>query len=112
MQCVYMFSQFIFSEFAAQTHGVLLQYLELLTSPSVVSPQDYANKVIPSVAELAERYGLCAPICMQIIRPVLHTSLLASMSFLLSCVSDHHSSLPHWRCKSRNELLTRKLRNV
>ncbi|KAF8639741.1 hypothetical protein AX17_001003 [Amanita inopinata Kibby_2008] len=60
------------------THGVLLQYLELLTSPSVVSSDDYAKKVLPSVGELGETYGVCAPICMQIIRPVLHTSLLSA----------------------------------
>ncbi|KAJ7283481.1 transcription factor/nuclear export subunit protein 2-domain-containing protein [Mycena rebaudengoi] len=60
------------------THGVLLQYLELLTSPSVVAPQDYANKVLPSLAELGEVYGICAPICMHIIRPVLNAKLLAA----------------------------------
>ncbi|KAF7355034.1 THO complex subunit 2 [Mycena sanguinolenta] len=60
------------------THGVLFQYLELLTSPTVVSPQDYANKVLPSLAELGEVYGICAPICMHIIRPVLNAKLLAA----------------------------------
>ncbi|KAJ7755620.1 transcription factor/nuclear export subunit protein 2-domain-containing protein [Mycena maculata] len=60
------------------THGVLLQYLELLTSPSVVAPQDYANKVLPSLAELGELYGICAPICMHILRPVLNAKLLAA----------------------------------
>ncbi|KAF8165073.1 transcription factor/nuclear export subunit protein 2-domain-containing protein [Crassisporium funariophilum] len=60
------------------THGVLLQYLELLTSPSVVAPRDYADKVLPSLGELGQNYGICAPICMQIIRPVLHASLLTS----------------------------------
>ncbi|KAF7353062.1 THO complex subunit 2 [Mycena venus] len=59
------------------THGVLFQYLELLTSPTVVSPQDYANKVLPPLAELGELYGICAPICMHIIRPVLNAKLLA-----------------------------------
>ncbi|RDB20480.1 THO complex subunit 2 [Hypsizygus marmoreus] len=58
------------------THGVLLQYLELLTSPSVIPPKDYATKVLPSIGELGVVYGICAPICMQIIRPVLHESLL------------------------------------
>ncbi|KAF9468910.1 transcription factor/nuclear export subunit protein 2-domain-containing protein [Collybia nuda] len=60
------------------THGVLLQYLELLTSPSVIPQKDYATKVLPSIAELGEVYGICAPICMQIIRPVLHASLLTT----------------------------------
>ncbi|KAK0191289.1 transcription factor/nuclear export subunit protein 2-domain-containing protein [Armillaria mellea] len=58
------------------THGVLLQYLELLTSPSVVPAEDYGNKIIPPIRELGEKYGICAPICMQIVRPVLHDALL------------------------------------
>src|SRR5882757_8107818 len=61
-----------------QTHGVLLQYLELLTSPAVIQSQDYAQKVVPTLAELGEKYGICPPVCMQIIRPMLHSSLLAS----------------------------------
>ncbi|KAF5393664.1 hypothetical protein D9757_000298 [Collybiopsis confluens] len=60
------------------THGVLLQYLELLTTPSVVSPEDYANKVLPPLRDLHEKYGISAPICMQIVRPVLHAQLLES----------------------------------
>jgi len=56
----------------------LLQYLELLTSPAVIQSQDYAQKVVPTLAELGEKYGICLPICMQIIRPILHSSLLAS----------------------------------
>ncbi|KAE9385705.1 hypothetical protein BT96DRAFT_1006795 [Gymnopus androsaceus JB14] len=58
------------------THGVLLQYLDLLTTPSVVSPEDYANKVLPPFRDLHEKYGISPPVCMQIIRPVLHTQLL------------------------------------
>ena len=61
-----------------QTHGVLLQYLELLTSPAVIQSQDYAQKVVPTLAELGEKYGICPPICMQIVRPILHSSLLAA----------------------------------
>ncbi|KAJ3723327.1 transcription factor/nuclear export subunit protein 2-domain-containing protein [Lentinula raphanica] len=60
------------------THGVLLQYLELLTTPLVLSPQDYATKVLPPLRDLCEKYGICAPMCMQIIRPVLHAQLLES----------------------------------
>jgi THO complex subunit 2 len=56
----------------------LLQYLELLTSSAVIQSQDYDQKVVPTLAELGEKYGICAPICMQIIRPILHSSLLAS----------------------------------
>ncbi|KAF7978302.1 hypothetical protein HWV62_899 [Athelia sp. TMB] len=58
------------------THGVLLQYLELLTTPAVVSSADYSQKVLPSLAELGEKYGICAPICMQIVRPMLNGLLL------------------------------------
>ncbi|THV05422.1 hypothetical protein K435DRAFT_647314 [Dendrothele bispora CBS 962.96] len=60
------------------THGVLLQYLELLTTPSVVPPEDYATKVLPPLGELGATYGICAPVCMQIIRPVLQQKLLAA----------------------------------
>jgi THO complex subunit 2 len=59
-----------------KTHGVLLQYLELLTSPQVVSPSDYASKVVPSLAELGEKYGISAPIFMQVVRPILNAALL------------------------------------
>ena len=62
----------------SQTHGVLLQYLELLTSPAVIQSQDYAQKVVSTLAELGDKYGICPPICMQIIRPILHSSLLAT----------------------------------
>ena len=64
----------------SKTHGVLLQYLELLTSPVVISPQDYAKKVIPKLSELGETYGIGAPICMQIMRPILHSVLLVCFS--------------------------------
>ncbi|KAF9569407.1 hypothetical protein CPC08DRAFT_182366 [Agrocybe pediades] len=60
------------------THGVLLQYLELLTSPNVIPAADYANKILPSLRELGKDYGICAPICMQIYRPVLNASILAA----------------------------------
>ena len=61
------------TRFTQQTHGVLLQYLDLLTTPTVVSPRDY---VLPSLADLGETYGISAPICMQIIRPMLQGTLL------------------------------------
>jgi THO complex subunit 2 len=63
-----------------------LQYLELLTSPSVIPPKDYAGKVLPPIAELAEVYGISAPICMQIIRPVLQASLLVCGPFPIHSV--------------------------
>ncbi|KAH8106136.1 transcription factor/nuclear export subunit protein 2-domain-containing protein [Cristinia sonorae] len=64
------------ASFYDTTHGVLLQYLELLTSPSVILPEDYAHKIIPSLTELHDLYGISAPICMQIIRPIMHGILL------------------------------------
>ncbi|KAI0729395.1 transcription factor/nuclear export subunit protein 2-domain-containing protein [Fomitopsis betulina] len=57
------------------THGVLLQYLDLLTTPTVVSPEDYAQKIVPPLAELHEKYGISIPLCMQIIRPMLNVSI-------------------------------------
>ncbi|OSD04328.1 hypothetical protein PYCCODRAFT_1444038 [Trametes coccinea BRFM310] len=60
------------------THGVLLQYLELLTTPSIIAPEDYAQKVVPPLAELSEKYGICAPMCMQIYRPIFNKALLAA----------------------------------
>lgn len=61
-----------------QTHGVLLQYLDLLTTPTVVSPEDYAQKIVPPLAELHEKYGISIPLCMQIIRPMLNVSIRVS----------------------------------
>ncbi|KAI0375719.1 hypothetical protein BV20DRAFT_1059341 [Pilatotrama ljubarskyi] len=60
------------------THGVLLQYLELLTTPSIITPEDYANKVVPPLSELNEKYGICPPMCMQIYRPIFNKALLAA----------------------------------
>ncbi|EPQ59661.1 hypothetical protein GLOTRDRAFT_136479 [Gloeophyllum trabeum ATCC 11539] len=59
------------------THGVFLQYLELLSSPSVIEAHEY-EKLIPALAELAQTYGIRVPVCMQIIRPILHKKLLAA----------------------------------
>ncbi|KAL0063115.1 THO2 plays a role in transcriptional elongation [Marasmius tenuissimus] len=58
------------------THGVLLQYLELLTTPQVVSAQDYGTKILPALGDLGELYGISPSICMQIMRPVLRDQLL------------------------------------
>ncbi|KAI0693806.1 transcription factor/nuclear export subunit protein 2-domain-containing protein [Cytidiella melzeri] len=57
-------------------HGVLLQYIELLVSPSVISLSDYATKILPPLTELNKVYGIPAPICMHMIRPVLNAKLL------------------------------------
>lgn len=66
-----------------QTHGVLLQYLELLTSPDVISAEDYNTKILPSLADLGELYGISAPICMQIIRPKLNEALLVRYPYFI-----------------------------
>ncbi|TFY55341.1 hypothetical protein EVG20_g9356 [Dentipellis fragilis] len=58
------------------THGVLLQYLELLNTPAVIPSSEYAEKVVPSLADLGQLYGIGAPICMQIMRPIWHSTLL------------------------------------
>ncbi|KAG1857214.1 transcription factor/nuclear export subunit protein 2-domain-containing protein [Suillus tomentosus] len=60
------------------THGVLLQYLDLLTSPAVILPKDYATRILPSLADLGELYGIAPPICMQIIRPMLNATILSA----------------------------------
>ncbi|KAG2361997.1 transcription factor/nuclear export subunit protein 2-domain-containing protein [Suillus spraguei] len=60
------------------THGVLLQYLDLLTSPAVISPKDYATRILPSLADLGELYGITPSICMQIIRPMLNATILSA----------------------------------
>jgi len=96
-----------------QTHGVLLQYLDLLTSQSVILPQDYANKVVPSLGELGEKYGIAAPICMQIIRPMLQGTLLVCGNHYRP---KHQLILqirpPHCQCNNKNVWPTKKRRNV
>lgn len=62
----------------------MIQYLELLTSPDIISAEDYAKKVVPSLADLGELYGISAPICMQIIRPRLNEALLVSPTLVFS----------------------------
>ncbi|KAI0091900.1 transcription factor/nuclear export subunit protein 2-domain-containing protein [Irpex rosettiformis] len=57
-------------------HGVLLQYIELLVSPTVVPLADYASKILPPLVELHRVYGIPAPICMHMIRPILSSKLL------------------------------------
>lgn len=42
----------------------------------MISAEDYNNKILPSLADLGELYGISAPICMQIIRPKLNEALL------------------------------------
>ncbi|KAI6047038.1 transcription factor/nuclear export subunit protein 2-domain-containing protein [Pisolithus marmoratus] len=56
--------------------GYCYNIWNFLPLPSVVTPEDYANKILPPLAELGELYGISAPICMQIIRPMLNHTLL------------------------------------
>lgn len=65
-----------------------MQYLELLTSPAVVTAQDYSQKVLPPLRDLGEMYGISAPICMQIFRPVLNGLLLVRVSHSCFLVID------------------------
>ena len=81
MQYASLFCLLLLNNRDPQTHGVLLQYLDLLTSPQVISPQDYSHKILPPLSELGETYGISAPICMQIIRPMLNASLLVRYPF-------------------------------
>ena len=53
-----------------------MQYLELLTTPSIIPAEEYTNKIVPPLADLGEKYGICGPICMQIYRPILSAALL------------------------------------
>lgn len=57
--------------------------------------KDYEEKVVPKLTELHEVYGICAPICMQIIRPIVQAAILVRPSsipptcdvFILICFS-------------------------
>ncbi|KIY72984.1 hypothetical protein CYLTODRAFT_343075 [Cylindrobasidium torrendii FP15055 ss-10] len=57
------------------THSVLGQYLSVLTT-SWIPLEVYANEILPPLGDLGELYGICAPICMQIYRPVLTEKIL------------------------------------
>ncbi|THG95393.1 hypothetical protein EW026_g6253 [Hermanssonia centrifuga] len=53
-------------------------YCNIWNSPSIIPAQIYTEKVLPSLAELNKAYGICPPICMQIVRPKLHLLLLTA----------------------------------
>ncbi|THH08122.1 hypothetical protein EW145_g2921 [Phellinidium pouzarii] len=57
-----------------ETHGVMFQYLDLLTSPPAVSSDDY-SRIIPALSELVNVYGMSPPIAMQIFRPMLNNAI-------------------------------------
>lgn len=78
-ECVYKASETPLKSLSGlfdATHGVLLQYLDCLTSSSVMTPEQYADEMIPSLEDLAVKFGISLPMCMQILRPVLHHKLL------------------------------------
>ncbi|TDL29757.1 hypothetical protein BD410DRAFT_710827 [Rickenella mellea] len=56
------------------THGVLLQYLDLLSTPSAVPLADYRG-IIPSLADLCNTYGISPPIALQVLRPLLNDAI-------------------------------------
>ncbi|KAH8118538.1 transcription factor/nuclear export subunit protein 2-domain-containing protein [Phellopilus nigrolimitatus] len=56
------------------THGVLFQYLDLLTTPIAASLDDY-RKAIPALSDLGNLYGLSPSIAMQIFRPMLNDAI-------------------------------------
>ena len=93
------------------THGGLLQYLDLLISPTVIPPEVYANKVLPPLEDLAEKYGIGAPICMQIIRPVLHSKLVVRHISTLStklCFESILCRKRRWNWMPKSGLLTKR----
>ncbi|OCB90862.1 hypothetical protein A7U60_g1886 [Sanghuangporus baumii] len=61
------------------THGVLNQYLDLLTTPIVV-PLDEYRKIIPPLPELVNVYGVSPAIAMQIYRPMLNDAIAVHAS--------------------------------
>lgn len=61
------------------THGVLFQYLDLITTPSVIPLEDY-RQIIPPLSELSGLYGVSPPIAMQIYRPMLNDAIAVGLS--------------------------------
>lgn len=69
------------------THGVLMQYLDLLNSPIAVSSTDYST-FIPTLSDLVNKFGIAPPIAMQVIRPMLSNAVMVRqciVSQLVSC---------------------------
>ena len=56
------------------THGVLFQYMDLLSTPSAVPLEDY-RKLVPSLTELVSTYGINPAIAMQVLRPMLNEAI-------------------------------------
>lgn len=90
------------------THGVLNQYLDLLTTPAVVPLDDY-RKIIPPLPELVNMYGVSPPIAMQTYRPMLNDAIAVSRGNLTADFIDStrvrhmqaHGSRPERRRRSR-----------
>ncbi|KAH8830615.1 transcription factor/nuclear export subunit protein 2-domain-containing protein [Flagelloscypha sp. PMI_526] len=58
-------------------HGILFQYIELLSNTSVITLQDYIDHILPeSLSDLFTLYSISPPICMLLIRPVIRDSIL------------------------------------
>jgi hypothetical protein len=90
---------------------VLFQYLELLTLPDIMSLDEYAANIIPSLADLNVLYGVSIPICMQIIRPVLHKAILVrAVLRVWSILLKRHRTLPCY-LKSNKRRLVGRLRS-
>lgn len=64
------------------THGVLNQYLELLTTPIVVPLEEY-RKIVPPMHELVNVYGINPPIALQTYRPMLNDAIAVCFGILL-----------------------------
>lgn len=71
-----------------------MQYLEVTTTPSIVSLKDYEEKVVPKLTDLHEVYGIAAPICMLIIRPIVQAAILVRLPSHL--LSPRHSRRSHF----------------
>lgn len=63
------------------THGVLMQYLDLLNTDKAVPSTDYES-IIPSLSALVVEFGIKPAIAMQILRPMLSTAVKVSNAFL------------------------------
>ena len=43
-----------------------------------MKPGEYESKIVPRLKDLNQIYGIVPPICMQILRPILHAKLVVS----------------------------------
>lgn len=59
------------------THGVLFQYLDLLSSSAAIPLEDY-RAMLPPITELVTSYGMTPAIAMQVLRPMLNEAIAVS----------------------------------